>query len=46
MEDSYYDVRVGDPKYEADDDRDLERERADRDEWLLMVARQLEAAGR
>jgi hypothetical protein len=41
-----YDERYGDPKYEADDDRDLERERAERDEWLLMVARQLEAAGR
>jgi hypothetical protein len=39
-------VLVGDPKYEADDPRDVERERAERDEWLTLLARQLEAAGR
>jgi hypothetical protein len=32
--------------FDADDPRDVERERAERDEWLTLLARQLEAAGR
>lgn len=46
MEDAFYDERVGDPKYEADDPREVERERAERDEQALFLVRQLEAAGR
>jgi hypothetical protein len=46
MQEEMYDRVVGDPKYEADDAREVERERAERHEWLLVLARQLEAAGR
>lgn len=45
-QEEFYDARFGDPKYEADDQREVERERAERDEWLALLARQLEAAGR